>query len=281
MTDLLEAALAYAETGWQVFPLRRDKSPAFRSPHADVAERKACRGRCGRDGHGFYDATSDEDKIRQWWTEQPDLLVAGRVPAHLFMLDVDPRGGGQVTLNKLQAEYGPLPGTLACMSGRGDGGCHLYFVRPSGAQLTDHRLAGVDLCHHGLRYGVLPPSPHPVTGRPYYWADDSVAIAHPPAWLMRLMEPKLQPVVRTGRYTSTRPSGSAGSIAAWLAGQSSDPGSGRHSAVLWALCRAYEKGADQQTIEAIKDAATTLGKPVDEVESMAAWAADEYRSSSR
>src|SRR5690606_40965603 len=42
VSELLTAALGYAAAGWEVFALARDKSPAFRSPHADPAERAAC-----------------------------------------------------------------------------------------------------------------------------------------------------------------------------------------------------------------------------------------------
>jgi len=272
VSELLTAALGYAAAGWEVFPLARDKSPAFRSPHADPAERAACKGRCGRPGHGFYDATRDPARIRAWWTARPYLLIAARVPANLFMLDVDPRGGGLETLERIQAEHGPLPETLTCFSGRGDGGRHLYFVRPPGVQLSAHRLPGIDLCHHGLRYAVLPPSPHPKTGQPYRWADPQAPVAYPPLWLVRLLLPRPTQPARPRQRRGRAPT-DASRLARWVASRSPEPGTGRHDAVLWALCVAYEAGGDAQVIAEIKAAARAIGKPDDEIERMDKWAA--------
>src|SRR5262245_2554003 len=53
---LLEAALGYAARGLPVFPCKRaDKSPLTR--------------------HGFNDASTDPEQIREWWTQWPNAMI--------------------------------------------------------------------------------------------------------------------------------------------------------------------------------------------------------------
>lgn len=264
---LHDAAMDYAAAGWQVFPLTRRKSPLFPSPHAPGS---GCRGECGEVGHGFYDATSDPDTVAAWWAEHPKANIGGRVHSDVMVLDVDPHGGGGATIARLEAEHGPLPVTLTCYSGRGDGGRHLYFKRPAtpGWRLTGVKLRpGVDLIHHTLRYTVLPPSAHPKTVREYWWDDPTAEPAALPSWLARLVTPSPPPT------PSTRPvdrgTGSVAGLVSFVLRQR--PG-GRHDAVLWALSRAYEDNAPDIVIDAICRAAERIGKPPAEVERMKAWA---------
>jgi hypothetical protein len=75
------------------------------------------------------------------------------VPAGCIVLDPDPRKGGTVAALE-EANGGPLPKTLTTWTGRNDGGCHLYFIRPAG-RLTSTRLPkGVDLKANG--YVIVP-----------------------------------------------------------------------------------------------------------------------------
>lgn len=271
--DILPAAaLAYADAGWQVFPLSARggrKAPLFPSPHKPG---HGCRGECGQLGHGFYDATSNPDTVAAWWERYPHALIGARIAHHLLVLDVDPHGGGEDTLQELQDTY-HLPVTLTCYSGRGDGGRHLYYQRPPtpGWRLSGRRLRpGVDLIHHTLRYTVLPPSPHPKTGRPYWWDDPTIAPASPPAWLTAILTPR-----RPRRMPNTARATDAGvdRLVDYVKRLSPKERSGRHDAVLWALCRAVEDGASDTDIEAICRAAETIGKPRAEINAMRDWAA--------
>jgi Bifunctional DNA primase/polymerase, N-terminal len=84
-----------------------------------------------------------------------------------------------------------VPETLTTVSGRGDGGMHLFFGRPPG-KLSSQRLGpGLDLkTHNG--YVVLPPSVHPVSRKTYTRIDHPVAA--PPDWLVELLLPEPAPV---------------------------------------------------------------------------------------
>lgn len=270
--NLHDAAVAYAAAGWRVFPLSTRggrKAPLFPSPHDGPGH--GCQGQCGRLGHGFYDATSAADTVSAWWTRYPDALIGARIEHHLLVLDVDPRGGGDDTLARLEAEHGPLPATLTCYSGRGDGGRHLYLLRPRtpGWALTGVRLRpGIDLVHRTLRYTVLPPSPHPATGQPYRWHHPVLPPAVPPVWLTHLVTPPRPPDLPTIRPTVR----GCGSVAGLVNKVLRQKVGGRHDTTLWALYRAYEQNAADAQIEAICQAAVAVGKPRSEVDAMKAYA---------
>lgn len=216
------AAVELASAGWEVFPLAgRSKAPRrpcahCRAPDIPPAEHgpglcrhPRCQGPkcpgpqiCGHElCHGVLDATSDLAKITAWWRRYPWANIGARIPAGLFVLDVDPRHDGDKTLRVLQDQHGPLPTTLTAVSGRGDGGHHLYLIRPAG-DLTARRLrltgSGLDL-KTTSGYVVAPPSIHPDTGHPYTWVDPEVPPATPPPWLTALLRPEPRSAPRPTR----------------------------------------------------------------------------------
>jgi len=155
----------WGQNGWSVFPQREDKSPLIPNPHprGDPA-RWGCKGRCGQDGHGHYDATTDINRFRLWaktygfdWGG-----IAGRLPKNVVALDSDPRNGGDKSLAALQSRYGDLPPTQEHISGRGDGGRHLLLQVPEGLRLSGQALRGkgIDLKDNSGAIR-LPPSFHP------------------------------------------------------------------------------------------------------------------------
>jgi hypothetical protein len=176
-TSLADAALSYAAMGWCVFPLApRSKEPL-------------------RGSHGYKDATFDLTTVQQWWREHPDANI-GLATTNLAVLDVDPRNGGDSTLDDLEAQYGRLPHTVE--SHTGSGGRHLFFLRPEAdIRIGTHALGpGLDI-KSGGPYVVLPPSIHP-NGQAYEWEASSepgmVDVAPMPAWMVELLT---QPIDRT------------------------------------------------------------------------------------
>ncbi|MEP7021165.1 MAG: bifunctional DNA primase/polymerase [Pseudonocardiales bacterium] len=149
-TWLLDAALDLAAAGWRVFPCR-PSGPAAKAPLLPAP--------------GHHLASTDTDRIIQWWTQWPTAMIGAPVPLGLLALDIDPRNGG--TLDALEDVLGPLPETSMVLSGRGDGGMHLYYLRPPGVLVSTRLPAGVDLKLSG--YCIVPPSIHPASGMPYTW----------------------------------------------------------------------------------------------------------------
>ena len=103
LNNLLDAALDYADQGWQVFPCRADKSPYTK--------------------HGWQDATTDLDQIEDWWHRWPNANI-GFYPgaAGLMVYDLDPG----YDWNELEDNVGKIPDThLISQTPRG--GEHLFF----------------------------------------------------------------------------------------------------------------------------------------------------------
>lgn len=159
-------ALAYAARGLEVFPLNANKTP--------------------KTTHGWKEATTDRAQIEGWWGRWPAALIGCRVPRDLVLLDIDPRHGGVETWKLIKELWCPAL-TRAHRSGRGDGGGHTWWLRPSdklsvrklddwareqgtGQAVSETRwVSGIDVLHWDHRYTILPPSPHPDTGAPYVW----------------------------------------------------------------------------------------------------------------
>src|SRR3990172_2317885 len=66
----LSWALRYAALGWPVFPIRpKRKTPATK--------------------HGHLDATTDEIRIRDWWTRMPEAGIGIPTGCAFVVIDVD------------------------------------------------------------------------------------------------------------------------------------------------------------------------------------------------
>jgi hypothetical protein len=200
--DIGVYATELAVHGWPVLPLR-GKVPAIGSAHR-IGDplRGYCKGNCGRDGHGVLDATTDLARISAWWLKAyPGANIGVRLPANVFVVDVDPRNGGSESVRNIEATYGPFPHTLTVISGRGDGGCHRYYRRPSGKLTSQNLGAGIDI-KTSSGYVVAPPSIHPDSGRPYTRIE--APIEEPPPWLVDLIRPPslMLPTAVKNRTTS-------------------------------------------------------------------------------
>jgi hypothetical protein len=129
------------------------------------------------------EATTDEDKIRTWWSLWPDANIGiACKPSELVVLDVDPKSGGEESLAQIRQQLGDgVFETITCITG--SGGQHIYYGCPPGAAVTnvvsgprfvgplgpgiDVRANGGLTSQHG-GYVVAPPSLH-ASGRRYEW----------------------------------------------------------------------------------------------------------------
>jgi Bifunctional DNA primase/polymerase, N-terminal len=93
---------------------------------------------------------------------------------------VDPRNGGTLTLDNLQAAHGRFHTTEVIT---GSGGTHFYFSHAFTASKGTHALGqGIDLKTDG-GYVVAPPSIHP-NGKPYEWEASGDEPTNSPAWVV-------------------------------------------------------------------------------------------------
>lgn len=180
-------------------------------------------------------------------------MIGAPVPPTLLVIDIDPRNGGD--LDDLQDVLGPLPVTTNVMSGREDGGRHLYYRRPAG-QLTSSRLPdGIDLKLSG--YCIVPPSIHPATGQPYRWTSDPVVHLTPRAIAA------LRPPVRPTRVTVWPPQRASAEALIRTVCQAAE--GRRNDLTFWAAKCAISQGYDETVLEAIQDAAIAAGLPTRDV----------------
>lgn len=158
-------AIAFAKRGLSVFPAwwpeprnnrlvcscRRgaDCNAAAKHPYGPLAP------------NGLRSATTDPDRIRQWFTQVPHANL-GVVTDRLIVLDIDTRHDGDASLRKLENEHGPLPATWHALTG--GGGEHIIFACPDGVTVhssqarTDPKLGiGIDIRAVG-GYVITPPS---------------------------------------------------------------------------------------------------------------------------
>jgi hypothetical protein len=198
MTSRLDEALSLTALGFKVFPLHWVRSA--------LDGRLVCTcgdPRCKTPGKhplgalapkGLTNATDREHIVRHWWGRAP-LANIGMATGWATVLDVDPRHGGDASLQALEAEHGALPPTWRTLTG--GGGEHIFFRPPEGQEIRnsagDSGLAlGLDV--RGVGGYVVAPSSLHESGRTYEWSVDhhpyEVPLAPMPDWLVaRLAQP--------------------------------------------------------------------------------------------
>ncbi len=196
----LVAAIAYASRGWRVLLLwwvRPDGTCACGSTGCGNNGKHPLAEACPK---GCHSATTDAALLTEWLTRWPDanIGVATGMESGIWVLDVDPRHGGHVTLEALEARFGRLPTSLRARTG--SGGEHVLFRHPGDGRLSNSagRLGpGLDVRADG-GYIVVAPSNHASGGR-YAWLDEdeSVLEAAPP-WLLGLIGERYQDDVDAG-----------------------------------------------------------------------------------
>jgi len=171
--DLTAIAYGYLDRGWSVVPVKpREKVPL-------VAWR------------AYQDRLPTREELGTWFRRWPDAnigIITGQI-SNLVVLDIDPRHGGDESLDRLALRSGRLPPTLTVRTG--GGGRHFYFTALAEPAALPSRVSlaqGIDVRAEGGMV-VAPPSVHP-SGRRYEWVTggDSCQDAVPlPHWLVALI----------------------------------------------------------------------------------------------
>jgi hypothetical protein len=178
MTALLDIAVAYAERGWPVFPLKAgEKIPA--TPH------------------GFKDAISGIERVRRWWERHPDSNI-GIATGHAFdVLDLD-GPGAEAALDAAMPNGGdPVVGPTV----ETPRGYHCYVSHTGhGNAIRVGGLPGVDW--RGIGGYVVAPGSRKPDGTEWSWEfpDDPLYgpdadIRPAPRWLLDLLIKRPEPGV--------------------------------------------------------------------------------------
>ena len=165
---LLAAALEYANRNWAVFPCH----PSKKTPATP---------------NGFKDATTDHQRINEWWGEHPDynIGIATGLTSKLLVVDVDRHEDvdGHVAWASLQKEHGEIRETWQCDTP--NEGLHVYLFNPNGARSRVGLLPGLDIKADG-GYVVAPPSRLPEGEYKRNNGCSDLALA--PKWLIDALE---------------------------------------------------------------------------------------------
>lgn len=172
LSEFGQAAEAYARRGWYVFPI---KAGTKNGQHLPSWTREA---------------SSDVERVRQWWKRWPDANIGIACgPSRLLVVDLD-GDEGRETWERLATEHRINASPLVAITG--SGGRHLIYTLPDGMRNSAKRLGpGIDTRAAG-GYIVAAPSVHP-NGSAYAWADPSAEPAACPAVLIDLLTREADP----------------------------------------------------------------------------------------
>jgi hypothetical protein len=227
--DFVAGAMPYVERlGWHILLL----GPSWKVPF--FAKNGG--------GRGVYDATKDPEKIYRWGKCCPNgNLGAACGPSGFFVLDVDPRNQGDVSIRAMAAAgnvfpYGPRQRT-------GNGGWHLLFQHEDWLSNARGKLAkGVDLKKAGGFILVAPSWTRASDQGPgglYRWEVSPFEVPTPrmPAWMKEMLLPPPLPPRRPGAIPGPI------SLRPLIDHVAHAPNGNRNNALYWAACRAAEAGA--------------------------------------
>lgn len=189
---LLNSALAAAEQGWHVFPLRpHTKRPAL---HGETACPRT--GPCA-DGHRKWEqrATTDPDRIHATWSRAPYNVGIATGPSGLVVVDLDvPKDKGSSDAPSGAATFAALcertghrlPATRRTRTA--SGGQHLYFTTPAGVRLGNTAGTLAPLVDTRAWGGYVVAAGSVTPSGPYETVNTAVA-AELPFWLLELLRP--------------------------------------------------------------------------------------------
>ena len=216
--ELLDAAVGYAERGWQVHPLWHVDADGICACHR--SEECSHPGKHPRLANWPQMASSDIDTVAMWWRDAssepaPDnwyplanVGIAMGQESGIFALDIDPRSTGDISLAALELQHGELPATRIHQTG--SGGVHYLFLWPDfRVGKSASKLAkGVDI-QGANSYIVAPPS---ITDKGGYECVNPVHDIDPagaPGWLLDILreQDKLRQGIPSSRAARVAPTG--------------------------------------------------------------------------
>lgn len=187
--NLRAYALKLAKRGLRIFPVHSIQDGRCTCGNLQCT----APGKHPRTSHGHKDGTTNTEQISKWWAAKPFSnigLVTGKISG-FFVLDIDPRNGGEESLEELERIYGKIPKTKLVLTG--GGGQHLYFSYPRvNIGCRSNLFRGIDIKGDG-GYVLAPPSLH-ISNHRYEWEVSSFEnnLAPPPQWLLKRLDSQHQ-----------------------------------------------------------------------------------------
>lgn len=164
----LDYALRYAALNWAVLPLHWITEKGVCSCD------KACKspGKHPLTKSGLKEASVDTQRLNYWFGKKwpkANIGIATGAVSGLFVVDVDPKNGGDDTLDKLREQGLFFPDNV--MQITGSGGKHYVFKYPGAiGRSTSNLWPGIDTRGDG-GYIVVEPSNH-ISGKCYFWENE-------------------------------------------------------------------------------------------------------------
>lgn len=188
--SLLPDALSYAEAGWLIFPLHNIVNGA-----CSCRQGKDCHspGKHPRTDNGFKDGTSDGATVSRWWSTYPNANIGLWCKGYI-VIDVDPRNGGDVSLEELFETKADKYGFETLTAITGGGGRHFIFAAPDENAYDCKPVPGIEIKSSGGLI-VIAPSIH-ISGKRYEWEDPTISPAPCPQWILDLIKKPAKPYER-------------------------------------------------------------------------------------
>lgn len=182
-----QIALWLDSRGWVVVP-------AYRADHPSGGKLPI-----GRDWQQRSRMTP-EQIVQNWNSANPaNISILTGAKSGIFVVDVDPAGGGVESMQALIAANGPLPQTFTVRTG--GGGWHFYFQMPDfdlGNRAGTALGRGVDIRGNGGQ--VIAPGSVSNKGPYTPLGDPNTPVAPAPPWMVELLRPK--PIEPTAPITT-------------------------------------------------------------------------------
>ncbi|MGC0054549.1 bifunctional DNA primase/polymerase [Brucella pituitosa] len=181
---MLDVALSYQAQNWPVFPCRH-RDEEIIDPQTGEIEILATK--TPLTSNGFRGATLNERIVREYWRRNPSAMIGvpTGAPIGAWVLDIDPKHGGDETLAALEAAHGALPTTLTAETT--SGGRHYFFRHRQGVRNRGALGSGVDVRGDGGY--VIAAGSVPEIGLPYRWIMEQEPV-DAPDWLLELVLPR-------------------------------------------------------------------------------------------
>jgi hypothetical protein len=202
--------------------------------------------------HGFHDASSDPEQIKQWWTRYPDALIGIPSGARFVVVDID------LQHKEAQEWYGRanLPATRIHITR--SGGRHIFFQPHDGVRCT----AG-NIWKHVDSRGI--------GGYVIWWPAyglavlDAGVLAPVPDWIVRQLHPP-SPPSPVSNFSACPAEHRLRALVRMIL--SAEKGT-RNGRIFWAACRMAEMVRDGElgygaATQLVVDAAAHVGIPANE-----------------